>query len=167
MIEFETQRLQLRRFVDEDLASLFELTGDPDAMKWVGDNKPLSLERTRKWIENAKAGYQRRGLGCFAIVEKTTGDLIGYCGIVEPTPGASEIIYGFKSSAWGKGYGYEVASATMEHARNSYGLKKFVATVDPENSASIKIIERLGMKKIEERLDEHGLPEILFFREFE
>ncbi len=74
----QTARLLLRRFEPGDSEHLHAITGDPDVMRFVGDLKPFSPQRTRTMIADAMAHYEQRGFGEYAIICKATGELIGF-----------------------------------------------------------------------------------------
>ncbi|HYR47954.1 MAG TPA: GNAT family N-acetyltransferase, partial [Candidatus Polarisedimenticolia bacterium] len=68
----QTARLLLRRFEPGDSEHLHAITGDPDVMRFVGDLKPFSPQRTRTMIADAMAHYEQRGFGEYAIICKAT-----------------------------------------------------------------------------------------------
>lgn len=57
-----------------------------------------------------------------------------------------DIDYAFPQQYWGQGYAYEAASAVLAHAKNDIGLTRIVATVRPDNAASIRLLEKLGLR---------------------
>lgn len=157
MIRIETDRLIIREFERSDLEIFAQLTGDGEVMKYVGDSQPLTRAQTGRWIENSQRNYERFGYGTFAVTDRK-GLIIGYCGLVPRPPRAAEIIYGFTTACWGRGYATEAARAVIDFAARATPLTHIIATVDPENTASIKIIEKLGMHFVKNEPDEHGLP---------
>lgn len=160
--ELETARLVLRRFTADDAEPLHRIQGDPEVMRFVGNNQPISLDETRLRIAKTIEHYASRGCGCFAVLDRSSGRLIGYGGFVFRDPEPPELIYGFEKAAWGQGLGREVARAMVAHARERHRWPRIIATVDPANQASIRILRGLGMTWLADRLDEHGLPESLF-----
>lgn len=159
----ETDRLIIRYLRAEDLDDLFEICGDPEIMRYVGDSRPLTRELTERWIEKSQENYRKYGFGCFAVTAKEDGRLIGYCGLVNPTSDSvAEIIYGFRKQHWGRGLASEAAKAMLEFGLRQCGLRRVIATIDPDNHASIRIVEKWGMKYQERRTDEHNLPEVVY-----
>lgn len=159
----ETERLILRHLRPDDLDEFYEICGDPEIMRYVGDGQPLSREQTRHWIEKSRENYRKYGFGCLAVVAGEDGRLVGYCGLVNPTvAGEAEIVYALKKHYWGRGLMSEAAGAMLDFGFKQCGLKRVVATIDPENHASIRIVEKWGMKYQEQRLDEHNLPEAVY-----
>lgn len=159
----ETARLIMRYLQSEDLDEFCEICCDPEIMRYVGNGQPLSREQTQRWIEKSQVNYREHGFGCLAVVAKEDDCLIGYCGLVNPTiNGEAEIIYAFKKQYWGKGLASEAAKAMLDFGLKQCGLKRVVAAIDPGNLASIRIVEKWGMKYQEQRLDEHNLPEVVY-----
>ncbi len=160
---FETPRLIVRHLRADDLDDLYSICSDEELMRFVGDGKPLSIERVQLWIEKSQDNYRNLGFGCFAVIEKVSGELAGYCGLVRGPEGDEiEIIYALKKEYWGNGLATEVARATMEYGLDELGLKQIVATIDPENTSSIRIVEKLGMTFQQKRVDQYGLPELVY-----
>ena len=161
----ETQHLIVRHLRVDDLADLLEVCGDPDVMLYMGDGRPLSREQTEKWIEKSQVNYRQHGFGCFAVVARESHKFVGFCGLVNPSFGKvpeAEIIYALKKEHWGQGLAREVAGAMIEFGFGQCHLQRIVATIAPENSASVRIVERLGLKCQGDRTDEHGLPEVVY-----
>ena len=75
----ETERLSLRRLALADHAALMRFFGDAEVMRF-GDG-PQSAELVRDWLRRALESYDRRDYGPWAVVEKTSGEVIGYCGL--------------------------------------------------------------------------------------
>jgi RimJ/RimL family protein N-acetyltransferase len=160
----ETERLVVRHFRAEDLDALSAVAADPEVMRYVGDGRPITREQARVWIERSLANYARHGFGSFAVaLKEDEGGLVGYCGLVNlSADGEAEIVYGFAEPYWGRGLARELAGPLIDFGFGPCGLRRIVATIDPENVASVRVVERWGMKLAEQRLDEHGLPEALY-----
>lgn len=154
----ETQRLTLRPFEVSDVARIVEIFANPNVAKWVDDGKPLSAERAKKWVAVSYDSVQKNGSSAGALIEKSTGRMVGWGGIVHAPDDLPEIIYGFEEQVWGKGYGKEIAKAIVEDGTDIRAFKQIIATVDPENAASVHILKSLSFRLIESGLDEHGLP---------
>ncbi len=152
-----TARLHVRELALDDLDDLAALCGDAHAMRFVGDNRPLSRAQSQRWIETSLDNYQRRphGFGTWAVTARADGAFVGYAGIVYPEP-EPELIYGLLPARWGHGLGTEVARAVLDHALAR--VPEVIATVDPANTASRRILTRLGFQPERTGTDEHGLP---------
>lgn len=150
MFELRTQRLMLRHFnADDDTALHQSVFSDPEVMHF-GDGHQ-SLDWTRAWIQHCQQDYyETRGYGPFAVIERSTPRLIGYCGLFyfSDVSGQPEVELGYRlaRSAWGKGYATEAAIAVQEFALTALGMKRLISIIDPANAASIRVAEKLGMK---------------------
>jgi RimJ/RimL family protein N-acetyltransferase len=145
--EIETARLRLRGFSPEDLDALCQVFGDPEVMKYISGGKPRTREATREGLLRSIEGWRKRGFGLWAVVEKASGRMVGYCGLtyLEDTP-EIEVAYGLAQFAWGKGFASEAAWASLEFGFNELKLERIVAVVNPSNLASRRVLEKLGMK---------------------
>lgn len=145
---FSTERLIVRQWRDSDLATLFAVYGDADAMRWVGDGKPITLEQCVKWLEITRWNYENRGYGMFAVEQKSFPGVIGFCGIVHPDGQAEpEIKYAYLRSLWGRGFATEAAAGLIEYGAAVHGLDYIIATTAPDNEASHKVLLKAGMTK--------------------
>ncbi len=143
----ETERIILRELEMSDLERLAEIYADPEVMRYIGRGGILTYEHAKKSIENWNKYYEKFGFGNWAAVEKESGKLIGLCGLswLEDKSDV-EVSYLFAKEAWGKGYATETAGAINNYAFSVIGLKRIVALVYPQNTPSIHVIEKLGMK---------------------
>lgn len=148
MFLLTTERLLLRHFHIMDTEAMVPVFGDPEVMRF-GDGV-----QTKGWIEawlhTCLEHYHRTGgFGPYAVVEKQSHDVIGYCGLfffpdVNGKPEV-EIGYRLRRSAWGHGYATEAVRAVRDYAFNTLGMKRLIAIIDPGNLASIRVAEKIGM----------------------
>lgn len=148
VVAFETARLVVRRLRRDDLDEFARLCGDPEIIRYMDDGEPLSREQTATWIDITLKNYEIRGWGTFGITAKTSDRLVGFAGFARPPerPGIVEIIYGFEPEAWGNGYATEVARGLIDFGFGACGMERIEATVDPENAASRRVLEKIGMR---------------------
>ena len=83
-VVFTTDRLTVRRWRDADLPVLRAVYGDADAMRWVGEGRPITEDECVQWLGVTRANYGKRGYGMFAVEETTSADVVGFCGLVHP-----------------------------------------------------------------------------------
>ncbi|MGL4611731.1 MAG: GNAT family N-acetyltransferase [Trueperaceae bacterium] len=86
-------------------------------------------------------------------------EVIGFGGIALKTFAAGfypNLYFRFDPSSWGKGYATEMAQVTLKTGCTTLGYSHVLASVRPNNLASIKVLERLGMTKIDENRDDYG-----------
>jgi RimJ/RimL family protein N-acetyltransferase len=145
--EIETPRLRLRAFAPADLDELYAVFGDPQVMKYISGGKPRTREATEAGLLRSLEGWSSRGFGLWAVVEKESGHVIGYCGLMylEDTT-EIELAYGLAKSAWGRGLATEAARAGLLFGFEELKLERIVAVVNSANVASQRVLEKLGMR---------------------
>jgi [ribosomal protein S5]-alanine N-acetyltransferase len=142
----ETPRLVLRRIDRDDLDFFAELLGNPEVMRFSLGIR--SREESAQWIDRTTAMYAERGYGAWGMVEKASGNLIGFCGLLDQTiDGAPEVevAYRLAEPFWGQGFAPEAAAAARDLAFNVFGLSRVIALIDPNNVRSVRVAEKIGM----------------------
>ena len=142
----ETPRLQLRQFTPDDAEELYYIYSHPGLFKYMSNEKPLLLEQTRAAIQSMTENWENYNFGVWAIVHKEDRKLIGHCGFkfLENTPEV-QIGYLLLKSYWGRGIGTEAASAALKYGFEVAQLNRVVAIAKPENIASRRVMEKIGM----------------------
>lgn len=145
---FETSRLILRQLTAEDAAFIFELVNDPDWLRYIGDRGVRTLDDARAYIlRGPVASYERFGFGLYAVERKEAPGPIGLCGLMQrDVLDDVDIGVAFLPAYRALGYAHEAAAATLEYGRSALGLSRIVAIVSPENAASIRLLEKLGLR---------------------
>lgn len=143
----ETERLNLRPLTEQDAEFILEILNDPSFIRNIGDRKVRTNEGARVYIRNGPiASYAKHGFGLCLVELKETHESIGMCGLIKrDTLHDVDIGYAFLPRYWSKGYAVESALAVRDFARNVVGLKRLVAITDPENTGSIRVLEKIGM----------------------
>ena len=147
-IILETERLVLREFNFDDAPFIFKLVNTPSWLKFIGDKNVRTVQDAKNYLETGPIeSYKENGFGLSAVVLKDDHCLIGMCGLVN-RESLEDIDIGFAllPEYSGLGYGNEIASATVRHAKNVLGLKKIVAITDAKNISSIKLLNRIGLQ---------------------
>ena len=152
---FETSHLLGRHLLPDDLAAMLAVYGDAKTMQWVGDGQPLNREQCLNWIEITHQNYIHYGYGMFALVLRQTGEVIGFCGLVHPggLPEV-EIKYALLREFHGRGFATEAVRALIAYGIESFNLTQIIATAYAENAASLRVLEKSGMKAVGRR--DHG-----------
>ena len=148
MTLLETERLILRELTFDDAPFILTLLNDPSFLRYINDKNVRNLEDARQYMLNGPmASYARNGFGLYLVELKDTAVPIGLSGLLkrEELPDA-DIGFAFLPDYWGKGFAFESACAVMSDARERLGLKRVLAIVMPDNDASIKLLEKLGMR---------------------
>lgn len=146
MVILETPRLYLRKIQTDDYKSIGSILQDVDVMyAW---EHAFSDEEVIQWIDENIMRYDRDGYSYWAVIEKTSDRLIGVTGLISEEADHDSYVgigYIYKKSYWGNGYAFEAASACIDYAFNVLHLSEMTAQIRPENTASRKVAERLGM----------------------
>lgn len=142
-----TERLELKRFLEINIEQYLDLITDPEVTKYLGSGANIAREDARSMIGRFEARFDE-GYGIFAVVERSSGDVIGHCGIRPIPDGRVEILYAYAKSAWGKGYATEAGRAMLDYGRKNFKLDEIIAMSYPQNLGSIGVIKKLGFKHI-------------------
>lgn len=144
---FETSRLRLHPFRHEDVESLHALWCDPLVRKFLWDDIVIPFEAAREVVAASLASFEQHGFGFWNVALKKTVQALGFCGLrfIEETS-EIEILYGLWPKFWGKGFATEASLAVLRFGFETCKLERILAGADPPNVASIRVMERLGMK---------------------
>ena len=150
-LHLKTDRLIVRAYTMEDLTALYAIVSQEEVMRDLPEGV-MSLEQTEKalrWIidcygKNAPEKIVKFSVG---VVERETNTLIGWCGLgpLDFDESEIEIYYGLSRGYWSRGMTTEATRALLHYGFQTIGLDKIVAIVKPENIASQKVIEKLGL----------------------
>ncbi len=143
-----TDRCTLRLLRPTDAVPLQHLYGDPEAMRYVGsDGLPRTPEQTVAGVGRLIAHQRAHGFSVWAVVESESGEVIGVAGLVlvELVGPEVELVYELMRDRWGMGIATEVAKACLEVAFGALGLERVVALSYPENAASVRVMQKIGM----------------------
>ena len=143
----ETSRLILRPLANEDFSSLHAVLSKEKVMyAW---EHGFSETESTDFLRNMCKRYQTDGYAYFAAVEKSSSSFIGVIGLLrEEIEGETCIGIGYilDDTFWGKGYALEGAKACLSYAFSKLHAHRVIAYIRPENAASRRVAERLGMK---------------------
>lgn len=150
MTELETERLVLREFTKSDWKAVHEYAGDPQVVRFL-EWGPNNTDETVAFLEGTIACQKERPRRIyeFAITLKSTGKLIGACGIrvhIEDNEQA-DIGYCYNRQYWGQGYASEAARAVIAFGFSKLKLHRIIATCDLNNLASAAVLKKSGMRQ--------------------
>ena len=144
----ESERLIFRKISGKDFAELCRMLKDPEVMyAW---ESAFSDSQVRQWIKKRRSGYTENGFDYFLVTDKASGDVVGQIGLL------NECVEGVQRTGIGyilnrkhrhNGYATEGAREMIRYAFDYLGKKEVIATIRTENLSSLKVAERLGMKR--------------------
>ena len=142
---FETERLILRKFDERDVDAIFAMRSDSDVMRFI--REPQNRDEAINWLKLVSSRWDDEKIGFCAVLEKASRKLIGWCGLWRlKETGEVEVGYAIDKEYWGRGLAAEAARAFLEYGFNELKLEKVVAVARPENAASRRVMEKLGMQ---------------------
>lgn len=152
---FETPHVSVREWSLQDVDSCFLLAANPLVMKYISEpikDPTQALEA----IKRRHRDYATRGYGRYAVVEKSSGKVIGLTGPrYDSDIDCVDVAVWLLPDYWGKGLGTEILKECLNFCFDRLALKRVVGIVDPLNGASKRILEKCGMT-FEGIIDYHG-----------
>jgi RimJ/RimL family protein N-acetyltransferase len=136
----------MREMTGADLDDLAALLGDPEVMRFYP--RPRTRAEAQDWIDWNLRLYRDYGFGLWVMVLRDTGEFAGDCGLtLQQVDGAEEIEVGYhvRASLQGNGYATEAAAAARDFARDSLGLRRLIAIIDPANRPSQRVAAKIGL----------------------
>jgi len=120
----------------------------PSFLRFIGDKGVRTLENARGYILNGPVDmYNRLGFGLYLTELKEGGVPVGICGLIKRDALEDvDIGFAFLPKFWAEGYAYESTSAVMAYGKDVLGLKRIVAITSPDNHASARLLEKLGLR---------------------
>lgn len=146
----DTERLRFRRLGGEDLDELLALHEDPTAARYMGDYDRAGME---EYLQAVDEEWSERGHGRLAVLDRASGRFLGRTGLKHWAQfGETEVGWALRPEVRGKGYATEAGRAVLTWGFEAFELPYLTAMIQPDNAASVRVAERLGMRPI--RYDE-------------
>jgi RimJ/RimL family protein N-acetyltransferase len=141
-----THRLTLRPFTPQDLLPFHTLLNEPGLLRYFPTPTPPSLERVEQMIARLMAHWDEHGYGVWAVEANATGQLLGRCGLFYIAETSEvEVDFIVDHAFWGQGFATEAARASLQYGFDQHGMNAIVGIVHPENKASQRVLEKIGM----------------------
>ena len=147
----ETERLILRPWRDDDLEAFAAINADPEVMRYLSGGLPMTREQSDAMVGRIRGHFAERGFGLWAAMRKDNAHLAGFVGLATPSflpevlP-TVEIGWRLGRAHWGKGLATEGARRCLDYAFEDAGLDEVCSIHDPDNVASRRVMEKLGMR---------------------
>ena len=167
-ILLETERLILRQFTEDDTDNLFELNSDPEVVRFTPEQPNERSFIQTEMLPKMFAYYEKYdGYGVWAAIEKSSQEFIGwflfraveYASYFDPALADKsdiELGYRLRKASWGKGYATEGSKALISKGFKDLGTQRVVAVALAANVASIRVMEKAGLK-LEKRFIYEGI----------
>ncbi|HJS74521.1 MAG TPA: GNAT family N-acetyltransferase [Vicinamibacteria bacterium] len=153
-VALETEALILRPARPADLDVLFELWTHPSVRRFLFDDREISRGEAKTFLERSETSFDETGYGLWLFFEKATGTIGGFAGLLRSAEGEPSLIFGTDPRLWGRGYAFQGATAVLAYAFETLGLVRVAADVDEPNEASVRVLEKLGMRRTGRRIVE-------------
>ena len=142
-LDLQTVHLHIRPFEEEDWRTVHEYLSEPGMRNFVPE-WPETAEETQAFVGRNLDGEARQ----YALALRDGGRLIGHVGF-HPWfgPETYEIGWAVAPAHQGRGYATEAAFALLEHGFETLALHRIVATCQPQNTASVRVMEKLGLRR--------------------
>jgi [ribosomal protein S5]-alanine N-acetyltransferase len=135
----------LRRIRPADALSLFQIISNPEVMRFMDWPMPTDPNSTAAHLQDATADWELGSEYQWVVLERQTGDLVGSISF-RPNGHAADFGYFFGRSYWGRGLALEAASTVVNWLAGQSKIYRIWASVDTDNSRSIRLLERLGLR---------------------
>ncbi|MBW4609147.1 MAG: GNAT family N-acetyltransferase [Hassallia sp. WJT32-NPBG1] len=173
----ETERLILRQFSEEDADKLFELDSDTEVTRFVPNaGQPSNYTAIKNETLPTYFEYYQKydGYGCWAAIEKSSKAFIGWF-LFRPivhapffnpelaNPNDIELGYRLRKAAWGKGYATECSKSLIAKGFSELGAQRVLAVAFAANLASIRVMEKVGLKLDKRLIYEYNNQEVVVY----
>jgi [ribosomal protein S5]-alanine N-acetyltransferase len=146
-LPLRTARLNLREFVKTDFDAVYAYSSDSRVTRYLFFG-PRDQDSTADYLEGLLASQRERPRTRFelAVEEISSGRVIGACDLSFIERSVVDLGYMLGIEYWGKGYATEIALALIDAAFFDLRADRVISTVDVNNSASIRVLEKIGMR---------------------
>jgi len=146
----ETPRLLLREFDIDDAQSFYDLNLNPNVIKYTGNSAFKDIEEAKEFLNNY-SDYKENGFGRWAVINKATKEFIGWCGLKnDKKTDETDIGFRFFETFWNQGFATESAKACINYGFENLKLKTIIGRAMKENTASIKVLEKIGLQYVKD-----------------
>jgi len=136
-------RIYLRPHTLEDADEFYKLNLDKEVIKYTGDSAFESVDDAASFLKSYLESNEE-GFGRYALILIASNEYVGWCGL-KRHDSFIDLGYRLNKRFWGMGLATEAAKISLEHGFNRLNLVEIVGRTHPENIASVRILEKLGM----------------------
>lgn len=143
---FETPRLILRGFTEEDVDSLHQILSGADVLRYFPITEAPTRERVEKLVGRLRKHWADHGYGLWAVTSRVTRALMGRGGLqLIPETGEVEVDVILGVRYWGQGFATEAIEASLRFGAERLSVERIVGIVHPGNIASRRVLEKVGL----------------------
>ena len=148
MIVAETPRLLIRHLTAADAAFTVQLLNEPSFINNIADRGVRTLEDALHYLADGPIkSYQKHGYGLFLVELASTGEALGFCGLLyRDYLLETDIGFAFLPQYWGQGYALEAAKAVVQYGYHKLCLPRIVGLTSAGNIPSVKVLTKLGLQ---------------------
>jgi ribosomal-protein-alanine N-acetyltransferase len=145
-----TERLRLAPCAEADVDRLHALLTHPDVRRYLLDDKVVERSWVFDVVESSRRTFADARYGLWCVESRADGAFVGLAGL-RVTAGAAEpqLLYALDPSLWGRGFATEASTAVVDYAFDELEFEELLASTDPPNGASIRVMDRLGLRFLE------------------
>lgn len=154
-IHLQTKRFNIRDIEESDLEGMYDMDSNPKVHQFLGNSPIQTRGEAKLMIENIRDQYIKNGIGRWAIADKNNNELIDWTGFKQEEKLRSDrtyidIGYRLREKYWGKGIATETALACLHYGFEKLNFKELFACANIDHVASNKILQKIGLKHIED-----------------
>lgn len=160
----ETERLYLREMNQSDFEDLAEILQNSRVM--YAYEHDFSDNDVQEWLDRQITRYKKYGFGLWAVILKSTDEMIGQAGLTMQPYKDNEVLeigYLLKERFWHHGYASEAANGCKKYAFEQLNRDKVYSIIKSDNYASMKVAKSMGMKKEDEFVTQYYNGDMLHF----
>lgn len=151
---FEYDGLGFRPVSHTDIDILVRLDCDPEVKKFFPGGALLP-EAIPDKIKEYQEKYEKQGYGCFIVFDTKTNQFIGRAGLSDLASGETEVGYLIVKELWGRGYATRILKSLLDWAKNHLMKDRIIAFTPIDHQASIRVMQKAGMKYVETKVMPH------------
>lgn len=143
----ETDRLILRKLTLNDVDRVYQILSDPITMAFWP--KPFDYEGAERWVKRSIDFYRDLGFGRYAMILKSSGELIGDCGFMRVEVNGiqeNDLGYILDKTFWNQGFATEAAKGCLQYGLDKLRMERIVASMETKHVASKAVAEKIGLR---------------------
>ncbi len=145
----DTDRLSLRELRHDDVADMYRIFSNLEVMRYWSRPVMTDEQDAHEMLREIITGARERKFLQWGVALKDTDRVIGTCTLFanDEKHKRTEIGYVIGRDHWRQGFAGEIVPRIIDFAFNELGLHRIEADIDPRNTGSIRIVERLGFQR--------------------